>query len=57
MNLALRVNGGPDGEIKVPFIFTNRNWNYLISGVDDDIDVVSHRTGRRGSMGHRVVTE
>lgn len=55
MTMVLRISGGRHARIEHPFmIFQNKDRNYPIRGVPDDVPGVSYRTGPKGWMDSRV---
>lgn len=56
--MMVRLSGGRDARIEPQFlVFTNRDRNYPIRCVPDNFDGVSYRTGTKGWMDTRVMTE
>lgn len=54
--MMVRLTGGRDARIANPFlVFTNKDCNYPIKGVPDDINGVAYRTGPKGWMDTRVM--
>ena len=51
MTMVVRLSGGRGARIELPFrVFTNKNRNYPIRGVPDNIPGVAYRTGPKGWM-------
>jgi hypothetical protein len=51
MTMVIRISRGRRSLIEAPMlIFTNRNSRYPIRGLDDNIPMVSYRTGPKGWM-------
>lgn len=49
--MMVRISGGRDARIEPPFlVFTNKDRNYPIRGVPDNVEGVSYRTGPKGWM-------
>ena len=49
--MLFRLRGGTDAKLEAPFIiFTNRDSNYPMKNLPDNIDGVSYRTQPRGWM-------
>lgn len=58
MTLVFRLSGGVNSKLEAPFmIFMNKNKNYPIIGVPDNVPGVTYRTGPRGWMDRRVFLE
>ncbi len=55
MTMVLRISGGVNAKLQPSFmVFKNRNRNYPIYGVPDNVPGVSYRTGQRACMDHVV---
>ena len=51
MTMVVRLSGGRDARIELPFmVFTNKNRNYPIRGVPDNVASGAYRTGPKGWM-------
>jgi DDE superfamily endonuclease len=58
MTLMVRVTGGVDAKIyALLMIFTNKDRNYPIRGVPDDVPGVCYRTGPKGWMDRKVFVQ
>ena len=56
--MAVRLTGGRDAKIAPPFmIFKNKDRNYPIKNVPDDVPGVAYRTGPKGWMDRTVMPE
>lgn len=57
MTMVLRITGGRDSRIEPFMIFMNKDGNYPIRGVPDDVTGVSYRSGPKAWMDSRVFPE
>lgn len=58
MTIIARISGGKGSLVESPFmVFKNRDRNYPIRGVNDNVPGVSHCTGPKGWIGRRVMKE
>lgn len=56
MTMLVRISGGARAMVETPFmIFKNKDSNYPIRGVEDDIPGVCYRTGPKGWIDRRVM--
>lgn len=58
MTMVVRISGGRRSSLEAPMIiFTNKNRNYPIRGVEDSIPGVSYRTGPKGWMDQSIFSQ
>lgn len=56
LTMMVSISSGKSAFIQPPFvIFRNKESNYPIRGVPDDVLGVSYRTGPKGWMSHRTL--
>jgi len=56
--ICLRISGGPQAKIEPPLVlFPNKDSNYPIQGVPDDIDGVTYRTNPKAYMNQALFAE
>lgn len=56
--MVVRISGGRDSRVEAPFlVFKNKDRNYPIRGLPDDVDGVSYRTGPKGWMDRIVMPQ